>query len=229
MPEIGLTGGIGSGKSTVAMGLAKRGAVLIEADAIVRQLQTPGKPVFEAMVRRWGKAVVTPDGTLDRVAVAAIVFNDAAELAALNAVVHPAVEAKISKLRSTIRNEHDASTVVVLEIPLLLETNTVKVSTESTESFADKLSVETRQRFLTNIGLDGIVTLNIEPEIAIKRLIKNRGHSRSDILARIAAQTTHETRLSVADFVINNNGSFDALESQIEACWLWACSLKPAT
>lgn len=120
MAEIGLTGGIGVGKSTVATGLVDRGAALIDADAIVRELQAPGEPVFEAMIGRWGDVVLSEDGSLNRAAVADIVFHDRAELIELNTMVHPAAAAAISERRRLIRSRQ-ASAVVVLEIPLLAE------------------------------------------------------------------------------------------------------------
>jgi dephospho-CoA kinase len=115
--EIGLTGGIGSGKSTVAELLVARGAVLVDADAIVREVQQPGTPVFLAMVERFGPGIVAADGTLDRPAVAAIVFADPDQLAALNGIVHPAVTDEM-----TARRERLAATdaTVILDIPLLV-------------------------------------------------------------------------------------------------------------
>ena len=117
MIEIGLTGGIGSGKSTVADLLVERGAVLIDADRIVRQLQAPGGSVFAAMVERWGDTIVAADGTLDRQAVADIVFNDEDELKALNDLVHPAVGEEMKQQREAVMG---TDAVVVLDIPLLV-------------------------------------------------------------------------------------------------------------
>ena len=117
MIEIGLTGGIGSGKSTVADALVARGAELIDADRIVRDLQTPGAAVFDQMVERWGERIVAGDGTLDRAAVADIVFNDEAELEALNAIVHPAVAEEMKTRRDALQ---DTDTIVILDIPLLV-------------------------------------------------------------------------------------------------------------
>src|SRR5690606_3485624 len=116
--EIGLTGGIGSGKSTVAALLVERGAVLIDADAIVREVQEPGTPVFAAMVERFGPGIVAPDGTLDRAAVAAIVFADREQLEALNGIVHPAVSDEMTRRREALAAT-DAT--VLLDIPLLVE------------------------------------------------------------------------------------------------------------
>ena len=118
MIEIGLTGGIGSGKSTVADMLVARGAVLIDADRIVRDLQEPGAPVFEAMVQRWGSGIVADDGTLDRAAVATIVFADEDELKAINDIVHPAVGEAMQARRDELK---DTDSIVVFDIPLLVK------------------------------------------------------------------------------------------------------------
>jgi dephospho-CoA kinase len=120
MITVGLTGGIGAGKSTVSAALAARGAVVVDADAITRELQQPGRPVYEAMVERFGSAIVAPDGSLDRQAVADLVFPDPAALADLNGIVHPAVGAEIAR-RMTEAAGSPADTVVVLDIPLLVE------------------------------------------------------------------------------------------------------------
>ena len=117
MIEIGLTGGIGSGKSTVADLLVERGAVFIDADRIVRDLQSPGGAVFAAMVERWGDRIVANDGTLDRQAVAEIVFNDEDELKALNDLVHPAVGEAMKEQREAAVG---TDAIVVLDIPLLV-------------------------------------------------------------------------------------------------------------
>jgi len=203
MIEIGLTGGIGAGKSTVANGLTERGAVLIDADQIVRDLQLPGEPVFDAMVERWGDRIVAPDGSLDRAAVAEIVFNDQADLDALNDLVHPAVahemEARRDRLKST-------DSVVILDIPLL-----VRADGEPLEHTYENLA--------------GIIVVDIDTEIAVRRLVDYRGFTRDDAEARIANQATREARLAVADFVVDNSGSLADLAPQVDAAWEWACGL----
>ncbi len=207
MPEIGLTGGIGSGKSTVAAGLVARGALLIDADVIVHDLQAPGKPVFEAMVQRWGPVVVADDGTLNRGAVAEIVFADAEELAALNSIVHPAVATEMKARRQAASETLGDSGVVVLDIPLLVP--------------ADGEPIAKRYR-----DLSGIVVVDAHPEVAVERLVANRGFSEEDARARVARQASRESRLAVADFVIDNNGPVESLEPQLNACWHWALSLN---
>jgi len=198
--EIGLTGGIGAGKSTVAPLLAGRGAVVIDADLIVRELQQPGAPVFVEMVSRFGRGIVRPDGTLDRPAVAAIVFSDRDQLAALNGIVHPAVTDEMTRRRQALAGT-DAT--VLLDIPLLFESN-----------YSD---------------LDVIVVVDVDPEIAVQRLIEHRGFNELDARARIASQASREDRLAIADFVIDNSGSLDDVAAAVDACWKWICSLPRPT
>lgn len=200
MLEIGLTGGIGSGKSTVAALLVARGAVLIDADALVKELQSPGQPVFAAMVERFGPGIVRPDGSLDRPAVAAIVFADKAELAALNDIVHPAVTDEMTRRREALAHS-DAT--VVLDIPLLVESR------------------------YENLG--GVIVVDVAPEIAVARLVAGRGFTEDDAWARVSAQASREERVARADFLVTNEGSLAALEDQVEQCWSWVCSLpRPA-
>ncbi len=208
MVEVALTGGIGAGKSTVSAALAKRGAVLVDADEISREVQRPGTPVFEAMVGRWGDAVVAADGALDRAAVAAIAFADQAELAALNAIVHPAIGAEMAARRRAA-SASDAE-VVVLDVPLLVRPDGSLVP-EIAEDVA------------------GVVVVDADEEVAVGRLVEQRGLSETDARARMARQASREARLAAADFVIDNSGTRPQLEAQIEACWTWIASLSPPT
>jgi len=201
--EIGLTGGIGSGKSTVADGLVERGAVLIDADRIVRELQEPGKPVFKAMVKRWGKKIVARNGTLDRPAVAAIAFSDPDELAALNDIVHPAVGKEMVRRRKKVEG---TDAIVILDIPLLVRADG--------ESIADQYA---------NLG--GIVVVDVDPKLAEKRLVEFRGFDRKDARARIRNQASREARRAVADRVIDNSGTLEELEPQIDFVWSWIKTL----
>ena len=207
MVEVALTGGIGAGKSTVSAALAKRGAVLIDADEISREVQRPGTPVFEAMVQRWGDAVVAADGALDRTAVAAIAFADEADLAALNAIVHPAIGAEMAARRRAASASN--AEVVVLDVPLLVRPDGSLVP-EIAEDVA------------------GVVVVDADEEVAIGRLVEQRGLSETDARARMARQASREARLAAADFVIDNSGTRPQLEAQIEACWTWIRSLGPA-
>jgi dephospho-CoA kinase len=204
---VGLTGGIGSGKSTVAAGLVARGARLIDADAIVRDLQRPGEPVFEAMVARFGPAVVATDGTLDRKAVADLAFNDEAALADLNAIVHPAVRDEMA--RRTIEAAAEG-VPVILDIPLLAET---------------RRSPEGRARVP---DLAGVIVVDTDPEVAVARLVAHRGFSEADARARLSRQASREERLAHADVVVPNDGSLDELEAELDRCWAWIQGLAPA-
>jgi dephospho-CoA kinase len=196
MRVVGLTGGIGAGKSTVSAALAEKGAVVIDADAITREVQEPGTPVFEAMVERFGPGIVAADGRLDRQAVADIVFPDPAALADLNAIVHPAVGATLAdRLAAQVGTDH----VVILDVPLLVE------------SGRDDMA--------------GTIVVDVEPDTAVARLVEHRGFSEADARARISRQVNREERLAKADFVIDNEGGLDALIPQIEACWAWISSL----
>jgi len=201
--EIGLTGGIGSGKSTVGEALVRRGAVLLDADRIVRELQQPHTPVFEAMVERFGPSIVADDGTLDRGAVAAIVFADEDELKALNDIVHPAVAAEMSHRRQALLG---TDCIVVSDIPLLV--------------LPDGAPLDERYAHLS-----GVIVVDADPDTAVERLVAQRGFDPEDARNRIARQASREQRLAVADVVIDNSGSLEDLESQLDAAWEWARQL----
>jgi len=195
---VGLTGGIGSGKSTVSVELAARGAVVIDADAITKELQEPGQGVFDAIVARFGAEVVGPDGRLDRQRLADIVFNDADSLTALNALVHPAVGAEITR---RIEAARAADGIVVLDVPLLIESGRYQVA--------------------------GIIVVDTPTDVALERLVTFRGLRAEDAQARMARQATREERLAKADYVVDNSGSREALLAQIEPLWDWITS-RPA-
>ena len=203
MIEIALTGGIGSGKSTVADAFVDRGAELIDADRIVRELQEPGQPVFEAMVQRWGAAVVAEDGTLNRGAVAEIAFNDADELKVLGEIVHPALYNEIERRRGLLAG---SDAVVVLDLPLL-------VGADGT-SIADQFGV-----------LAGIVVVDADTGVTVERLVASRSFDEADARARIANQASRESRIAVADWVIDNSGDLAALNHNIDEAWEWITSL----
>ena len=200
MIEVGLTGCIGSGKSTVAGALAERGAVLLDADAIVAELQQPGRPVLDAMVAHFGESILLPDGRLDRKAVAEIVFADPTELAALNAIVHPAVRAEMAARRRALAG---GDAVVVAEIPLLAEAG------------------PERRR-----GLAGVIVVDVDPDVAVRRLVADRGLTAAEARARLARQATRADRLAIADFVIDNNGTRRELDDQVARCREWIESLQ---
>lgn len=193
---LGLTGGIGSGKSSVSALLAAKGAIIVDADAIVRELQQPGSPVLAAMAERFGAHVVAADGSLDRAAVAALVFDDPEALKALNAIVHPAVRAEMDR---RVAEQAGTDRVVVMDIPLLTE-NPRK-------------------------GLGGAIVVDVPVDVQVQRLVAHRGFAEDDARARIANQSTREQRLALADFVVDNAGSPEALAEEVDRLWAWIDTL----
>lgn len=198
MIVVGLTGGIGSGKSTVSDGLVARGAELLDADAVTRSLQAPGQPVFEAMVARFGPGIVSDDGFLDRAAVAALVFEDEAALADLNAIVHPAVG---TELRRRLAALAGSASVVVLDIPLLAE--------------------GARRGKPPRYEMNGVIVVDTPIGVAIERLVAYRGFSDKDARARVARQASRTERVMLADLVIDNSGDRELLQRQLDRAWRW--------
>jgi dephospho-CoA kinase len=201
---VGLTGGIGSGKSTVSQGLVDRGAVLIDADAVTRELQEPGEPVFDAMVARFGPGIVTSDGVLDRAAVARMVFVDDEALRDLNGIVHPAVRERIQGRLAELSSPSER--VVVLDIPLLAEGRD-----------GDRV-----RRY----PIDGVVVVDAPVEVAVARLVEQRGFSAADARARIARQASRVDRITLADVVVDNSGSHEELDRQLDRVWTWIGRLR---
>lgn len=193
MLVIGLTGGIGSGKSTVSALLAARGAVVVDADAIVRDVQQPGTPVFDAMVERFGPGIVAADGTLDRAAVADLVFSDTDALADLNAIVHPAVGAEIVR---RLQELEETDEVVILDVPLMVESKNA-------------------------YPVAGLLVVDVDPEVAVERLVAHRGMREDDVRARMGRQASRDERVARADRVIDNSGTADDLVAQVDAAWEW--------
>lgn len=191
MLVVGLTGGIGSGKSSVSSRLVAKGALLIDADAIVRELQEPGAAVFEAMVERFGNDIVGADGQLDRQAVASIVFSDKQALEDLNNIVHPAVGAEMA---SRIEAAKGTDTIVVMDIPLL------------TEKRPD---------------MSYVIVVDTPVEVAIARLVEHRGFAEADARARIENQISRQERLAIADFVVNNSNGVAELDAEVDRLWAW--------
>jgi dephospho-CoA kinase len=187
---VGLTGGIGSGKSTVSASLAARGAVVIDADAITRALQQPGQPVFDAMVEAFGPGIVASDGTLDRPAVAAIVFNDPDARKRLEALVHPAVGAEMVRLLGA---HAGTDRIVIYDVPLLVESG--------------------------KKGYGFVIVVDVDPEVAVQRLVAHRGFDEADARARIANQVSRAERCAVADVVVDNSGTLADLEPQLDRLW----------
>jgi len=198
---LGLTGGIGSGKSTVSAMLAEREAVIVDADAIVRQIQRPGGPAFSPMVERFGPGIVAEDGTIDRPAVAALVFGDPSALRDLNAITHPLVGAEMAARMAT---EATTDHVVVLDIPLLAEGSG------------------------RSPGMAGVLVVDTPVEVAVHRLVSQRGLDEADARARVAAQASRQERRALADFVICNGGTLAQLAVEVDRAWAWIEGLEPS-
>jgi dephospho-CoA kinase len=194
MLAVGLTGGIGAGKSAVADLLVERGAVLIDADVVAREVVAPGGPAYGPLVERFGPAVLAADGTLDRAAMAAVAFSDPAALADLNAITHPAIGLSMAERR---RSYVATDAVVVLAIPLLKPAH--------------------RQA----LDLDVVVVVDCPTETALERLVSRRGMPEADARARIAAQMPREERLGLADYVVDNAGTPEELAAQVDRLWAW--------
>lgn len=193
MPLIALTGGIASGKSTIARRLAEHGAVVVDADALVREVQTPGSPVLEAIAAEFGADMIRADGELDRAALGSAVFGDAARLAALNAIVHPAVVAE-SKRRFAAALDEDPRRVVVYDVPLLVEARA-----------SDPWEL--------------IVVAQAPAEERIRRLVELRGMTEDDARRRVASQATDAQRLAIADVVIDTSGTIEQTIAQTDELW----------
>jgi dephospho-CoA kinase len=187
--RVGLTGGVGSGKSTVAALLAGHGAVVIDADAIAREVVEPGTPGYQAVVARFGPDVVRADGSLDRPALAAVVFADEAARADLNAIVHPLVGQRSAELMAVA----GADDLVVYDVPLLVESG-------------------------LGAAFDVVVVVEAAVETRLARLVE-RGLTEADARSRMAAQATDEQRRAVAHEVIANDGSRAELAAEVEELW----------
>ena len=203
MTEFAITGGIGSGKSTVSAALETRGAKLVDADEVVRELQRPNGEIFTNLVQEFGEIIINEDGQLNRQKLADIAFSNPADLEKLNKIVHPAVGKEMAKRRNAfIRQGY----IVLVDIPLL-------VTPEGT------LARKEYQDFT------GKIVIDCDEKIAVARLVKFRGFREDDAWARIDKQASRKQRLEFADFVIDNNGDNDSLEVQIDSCWSWMASL----
>jgi len=203
MAEFAITGGIGSGKTTVAKLLVTKGAALVDADQIVHDLQQSGGKVYHSIVERFGLGILKDDEELDRQKIADIVFNDPKELEELNKIVHPAVGEKMTELREKYNSEN---AIVLIDIPLLV-TPEGELGREEYKSFQGKIVVDCKI------------------EIAVSRLVAHRGFKEEDARSRIEKQSTRQQRLQYADYVINNNGPEENLSEQVDACWTWMQSL----
>jgi dephospho-CoA kinase len=176
--------------------LAERGAIIVDADAIVREIQEPGSPVVRRLADEFGSHILTSDGALDRQAVAEIVFKDPDALKKLNAIVHPAVGEEMNR---RVLEQRTTTNVVVLDIPLL------------TENPRD--------------GLQGRIVVDVPEDVQVRRLVEHRGFTEDDARARMSRQASREDRLATADFVVDNSGTRDELVQRIDALWAWLTSL----
>lgn len=190
MVKVGLTGGIGAGKSAVSRLLASYGAVLVDADRIAREVVEPGTPGLASVAAEFGAGVLAADGSLDRPKLGAIVFSDPERLRALNAIVHPLVRDRSAELERAA----GLDAVVVHDVPLLAENGLAPL-------------------------YDVVVVVDAAPATQLDRLVRLRGMAEEDARARMAVQATREQRLAVADVVIDNDGPLEALEPQVRQVW----------
>ncbi|MCB0920778.1 MAG: dephospho-CoA kinase [Actinobacteria bacterium] len=189
MRRVGLTGGIGSGKSTVSAMFAELGADVIDADAVAREVVAPGTEGLRTLVAEFGPEILSADGALDRAAMAAVVFADESARARLNAITHPRIAARTAELMAALPDD----AVVVHDVPLLAE-----------------LGLQG--------AYDLVVVVDAPDEVRVSRLI-DRGLPESDARARIAAQATREQRLAIADVVIDNSADLESLREQVRMAW----------
>jgi dephospho-CoA kinase len=187
--NVGLTGGIGSGKSEVARLLAKHGAVIVDSDVLAREAVAPGSAGLAAVVEEFGESVLRSDGSLDRAGLGAIVFADPASRERLEEIIHPYVRARAVEISSTA----PPHTVVIHDVPLLTE-----------KRLGDLYDV--------------VVVVDVQVEVQLDRL-RRRGMSEADAKARIAAQATREQRLAIADYVVDNSGSLAQLKAEVDDLW----------
>lgn len=193
MQLIGLTGGIASGKSTIASRLAEHGAVVVDADRIAREVVEPGTPALAQIAERFGEGVIAPDGSLDRPALGAIVFGNPEALQALNGITHPAVLAA-STARFRAAAEADPDAIVVYDVPLLVES-------------------------ANEYPFDRIVVAHADEATRVRRLVELRGMDPAEAERRIRSQASDEERLAVADVVIDTGGTLQHTREQVDALW----------
>jgi dephospho-CoA kinase len=201
MLAVGLTGGIGSGKSTVADLLVARGAVLIDADQVARDVRAPGGPAYQPLIDRFGPGILAADGSIDRAALASVAFADENTRLELNAITHPAIGTAMVQARDALK---DTDEIVVLAIPLL------------TAAHRD------------TVGLDKVVVVDAPTDVALDRLLAQRGFDQGDAEARIRSQISREERVREADYVIDNSGDLAALEAEMTKLWEWLLAARDA-
>jgi dephospho-CoA kinase len=192
MLVVGLTGNIGSGKSTVAQLLSERGATIIDADVLARRAVELGTPAYERIVRRWGTSVLAPDRQLDRGALRRFVFSDQKQLEELNRIVHPEVERLRERLLADARHRGDR--IVVCDIPLLFEKHMAH-------------------------NFDRIILVDAPRPLRLERLVRDRGLRETEAMDMIAAQMPAELKRAGADFIIENEQTLNALEQRVAEVW----------
>jgi dephospho-CoA kinase len=190
--RVGLTGGIGSGKSEVSRRLAERGAVVVDADKAARAVVEPGTPGLGSIVETFGPGVLRDDGSLDREGLGVIVFRDPDKLAALNAIVHPLVRDWMAAAEARVHKD----AIVIQDVPLLAENRLGSL-------------------------YDLVIVVDVSPEVQLYRLVELRGMPEDQAQARIAAQASREERLAVADVVMVNDGSLADLDKRVGEVWAW--------
>jgi len=192
--RVGLTGGIGSGKSEVSRRLAALGAVIIDADVAARRVVDPGTPGLARIAETFGPGVLRPDGALDRERLGAIVFSDPAQLAKLNAITHPLIGEWMQAAERAATEAADGNPIVVYDAALLAESG----------------------RWA---NYDLVIVVDVPPEVQVDRLVNQRGMPPDQAQARLAAQATREQRLALADLVIDNSGSLEDLDRRVAEVW----------
>lgn len=188
--QVGLTGGIGSGKSEVTRLLAAEGAVVVDSDVLAREAVAPGTPGLAAVVDEFGTGVLAPDGSLDRPALGRLVFADPARRAALEAIVHPYVRRRSAE----IAHAAPPGAVVVHDVPLLVEKDLQRL-------------------------YDLVVVVDVDEDTQVRRLVGRRGMSEADARARVAAQASRDRRLAAADLVVANDGDLAGLRDRVAGLW----------
>lgn len=188
--RIGLTGGVASGKSTVAAMLGELGAIVIDADVLAREVVEPGTPGLAAVVEEFGAELLTPEGGLDRAAMGTLVFADEQARKRLEAIVHPLVFERIVEIEAAAGPDD----VVVHDIPLLAESGRADT-------------------------FDAVVVVDTSPEAQVERMVRDRAWTREDAQSRIAAQATREDRLAIATHVVDNTGHLSDLHARVEEIW----------
>ena len=193
MPLLALTGGIAAGKSTISRMLQEHGALIVDADAIVREVQAPGSPVLDEIAEAFGRAMILPDGSLDRAALGSRVFGDPEALGRLNAIVHPAVHTRsVERMQDALVTA--PGTVVIYDVPLLVEAR-----------LEDPWEL--------------IVLADAPAAVRERRLVTDRGMTEADAAARVASQVSDERRRAIADVIIDTTGTMADTQRQVDELW----------